>query len=69
MKIDPKKEYSLLELMKLGVLGKNHHTVAAAIWHDKYNKDVLGTVITGQGKGVRYKIKGSNLLKYLAKKA
>lgn len=68
MKIDPNKEYSRDEIVKLGVLGKSAHTVVAAIWHDKYSKNILKTTVTGNGKGVRYKIKGINLLAYLKTK-
>lgn len=66
MTIDPEKEYSLGEIVQLGVLGKSHHSVSRSIWQDAWQeKDILKAVVTGKGKGTRYKIKGRNLLKYI----
>lgn len=69
MTIDPEKEYSLIEIVKLGVLGKGNQKVAQVIWKDAWQEnDTLKTKITGTGKGARYKIKGKHLLNYLNKK-
>lgn len=65
MTIDPNKEYGLLDIVKLDVMGKSHYAVSMAIWKDKRGDNSLGAKIVGSGHGNRYKIKGSNLLNYL----
>lgn len=63
--IDPKKQYSMLEIVALGVLGKSHRTVTMVILKDKYARNLLKADIVQNGKGSRYKIKGSQLIKYI----
>lgn len=66
--IDPKKHYSLLDIVKLGVMGKSHHSVSSAILRDKFEgKNLLQVTVTGVGKGSRYRVKGKYLLAYLRK--
>lgn len=72
MKINPENEYSLLEIVELGVMGKSHHSVSAAIWRDYNGDNILKTIVInmapnnlGMRKGWRYRIKGANLQKYL----
>lgn len=63
--IDPKKEYGLLEIVKLGVIGNTHGTVNRRILMDKLGKDHLKTVIGGSDKAPRYRVLGKNLRRYL----
>jgi hypothetical protein len=63
--INDTKEYTLLEIVELGVLGKSHHTVSSAILRDKIGDDILKAEIIGKGTGVRYRVLGHNLKRYL----
>ena len=65
MKIDPKKEYNIDQIAKLGVLGvKNRRSVLLKILMDRNGKDILQAEMSGDGHGARYQIKGENLIKY-----
>jgi hypothetical protein len=59
------KNYTLLEIVELGVLGRSHHTVSSAILRDKLGANVLKATIIGKGKGARYRVLGANLKRYL----
>jgi hypothetical protein len=67
--INDTKEYTLLEIVELGVLGRSHHTVSSAILRDKLGANLLQATIIGNGKGARYRIVGLNLKRYLNRNA
>lgn len=63
--IDPKREYSLNEVLRLGILGKSMVTVVRRVYEDKLGDNILKTEFGGTPGARRYKIKGANLIKYI----
>lgn len=63
--IDPKKEYGLLQIVALNVMGKTAVTVSRNILLDRLGANLLKAEVEGSSTASRYKIKGSNLIKYL----
>lgn len=65
MKIDPKKEYNIDQIAKLGLLGAtSRNTVRLKILMDLNRENILQAKISGGGHGNRYQIKGENIIKY-----
>ena len=65
-KIKDTKEYTLMEILNLGVLGKSHHTVSAAIMRDRMEGNILKAKVEGKARRTRYSILGKNLRRYLS---
>ena len=65
MKIDPKKEYNINQIAKLGLLGvTSRNTVRFKVLMDQNGKNILQAKILGTDHGARYQIKGENIIKY-----
>lgn len=66
-KIDPAKYYSLLEIQRGGFI-TTHSSVWAVrklIIADRISRNMLKAVITGNGKGTQYRIKGAHLAAFI----
>lgn len=65
-RIDPKKEYELTTLAKLGVFPqKDLRTLRKIVQRDYWGENLLKAKIEGEGNGKRYQIKGANIIKFL----
>lgn len=63
--INPKKTYSVNEIVGLGVLGRTAATVSRKVLEDKAGANVLKSEVGGSPHARRYRVKGSNLIKYM----
>lgn len=75
MEIEPKKNYTLgqmVEAQAFAALGlKTHHAYRTAIIEDMFGKRILKAKIVNSDKGprgMRYNIKGKNILRYINEK-
>lgn len=67
--IDPKKFYTLGEIVREGLIPGVTNVPAASnlVKTDKMTRKILnGTIVTRGLKGMQYKIKGENIIKFLA---
>lgn len=74
-KIEPKKWYSLNKLFTMKVFDgvddkrmKSYVTVYRLLLEDNIDKKILNPIITGEGRGRKISIKGSNVIKFLKSK-
>lgn len=65
--IDPKKTYSLREVLLLGVMGNTHSTVNRRILRDMAGENILKARIVGSDLAPRYRVLGKNLIRYIGK--
>lgn len=65
-KIKPEQEYDISELMELEAFWwiNSRRMYIDVIKQDAELANVLQVEATGEGKGLRYKIKGSNIIKF-----
>lgn len=59
--------YTLSDLVRLGVFpfcGTDIRSYRAAVKSDLAGRNILKTVVKGEGMGVRYSFKGSNIIRY-----
>jgi hypothetical protein len=63
--IDPQKEYALASIVEMRVMGRTYPTVVKRILEDRLGENILKTEIVGSPDAKRYKILGTNLIKYL----
>lgn len=68
-KIDRNREYNLSEIADEGLFPwtSDLRSVRYLVKKDLTNENILKAEINGEGKGMNYKIKGSNLIIFLAK--
>lgn len=68
-KIDPSKEYNLSNIIAEDVFPwvKSIKTVRRIVKRDIEGENLLKTRVTGTGRGLVYKIKGKNIIKFLEK--
>lgn len=67
-KIETETWYSLLELVDVGAfpwIGKDVRVYKQAIVKDLKGKNHLKTIVSGTGKGTRYRFKGENVIKFI----
>lgn len=67
-RIVPDVYYTLSEIVANGFipfLGKNHTPHLRIVTLDMEGKNVLKTIVSGEGNGTRYTIKGSNIINFL----
>lgn len=64
--INPKEYYDISELARMGVFYwiKTRSMAMQVVKRDQELQNVLQVETTGTGKGTRYKIKGSNIIKF-----
>lgn len=64
--IDPKAEYDISELVRMGAFWwiNNRRMYLDIVKQDMRFANVLEVETTGEDKGTRYKIKGSNIIKF-----
>lgn len=70
-KIDPKKFYSLYEIIKESLIpgADTHQRLKALVMNDSMTNDYFKASKFQRGlKGVQYSIQGINIIKYLANK-
>lgn len=68
-KIDPKRFYSLYEIVGLSLIPgvENIPTASRLVKFDKETTKILKAAKVARGlRGVQYKVKGENIIKYLA---
>ena len=65
-RIKPEKWYSLREIVEGRLLANLHgwKSVRRIVKADKKHRNLLGAVITGTGRGTKYRIKGENLKRF-----
>lgn len=65
-RINPEKWYSLNEIVEGRLLAnlRGWKSVRRVVNADKKHKNLLGTVITGTGRGTKYRVKGENLKRF-----
>lgn len=65
-KINPKKEYDISELVRIGAFYwvKTRPMYFRIVMADLKLENVLQFTVTGDGKGKRYLIKGENIIKF-----
>jgi len=69
--IDPDRFYSLSEIVKLGLIPSIDNVVKASrlVQSDKMINKILNATAVKRGeKGIQYKVKGANIINYLAQK-
>lgn len=68
-KIDPEKIYDVSKLLELKIFWwvKNFKSYISIIMHDERNEKIMKTKITGEGRGIRYEIKGRNIINFIKK--
>ena len=68
-KIRELEEYNLSRIKQEGLFpwAKSIITIRSIIKRDYLGDNILKALISGQGRGTDYKIKGSNLIKFLEK--
>lgn len=66
-KIDAKKIYSIKEIADDNLIPwrKSHPGVKVMVDADKQDKNILKTVIVGEGYNTRYYIRGENLINFI----
>lgn len=66
IQIDKNAEYDISELAKMGVFWwiKNRRMYLDIVKQDSKLDNLLKVETTGEGKGTRYKIKGSNIIRF-----
>jgi len=63
---NPKGIYNISQMIELDLFGvRSHKTILGIIYKDLAGKNTLRAKFGGVGNGTRYKIKGSNIIKYL----
>ena len=67
--IEPKKEYSLKEIRDLRLIpwAVHYQTLQRIVSRDFIGDNILQAVRRGEGNGMRYEIRGSNIIKYMTK--
>ena len=65
--IDPGKEYTLKEVRDLRLIpwAKHYQTLRRIVSGDFLGDNVLKAVRRGEGRLIRYSIKGSNIIRYV----
>lgn len=68
-KVDPDREYNLSQIKVEGIFPwvKDIRTIRAIVKKDLWGENMLKSLITGEGRGMDYKIKGKNIIKFLEK--
>lgn len=66
-KIDDKKTYDISEMVEIGMFWwiKDFRSYISVIMHDYRNQNIMQTKITGEGRGIRYQIKGRNIINFI----
>lgn len=66
--INPKTEYDLSGILALEVLPvKDIRTLRKLVQRDLWGENLLKAEIQGEGRGMRYRIRGANIIKFLDK--
>lgn len=68
-KVDPEREYNLSNIIGEEIFPwvKSIKTVRRIVKRDIESENLLKTRVTGSGRGLVYKIKGKNIIKFLEK--
>lgn len=68
-KINPKKVYDISEMVETQMFWwiKDFRSYISVIMHDYNNENIMQTEITGEGRGIRYKIKGQSIINFIKK--
>ncbi len=68
-KIDSEREYSLSDMLvdRLFPWTNDFRSVRKMVGKDAIGENVLKTMVTGEGRGRQYRIKGKNIIKFLEK--
>ena len=68
-KIEKAREYSLLEIEKLGIIpwAKDIRTIRKLVKRDIWEDNIFKAMIRGGGHATRYSIIGRNIIAYLQK--
>ena len=66
-KIEPEKTYDISEMVEVGMFWwvKDFRSYISIIMHDYRNEKIMQTKITGEGRGIRYEIKGRNIINFI----
>jgi len=66
-KIDAKKTYDISEMVEIGMFWwvKDFRSYIGVIMHDYRSRNIMQTKITGEGRGIRYQIKGRNIINFI----
>ena len=66
-KINPKETYDISEMVEKEMFWwvKDFRSYISIIMHDYRNENIMQTEITGEGRGIRYQIKGRNIINFI----
>jgi len=66
-KIEPEKTYDISEMVEVGMFWwvKDFRSYISIIMNDYRNEKIMQTKITGEGRGIRYEIKGRNIINFI----
>jgi hypothetical protein len=66
-KIEPDRIYDISEMLEKKMFWwvKNFKSYISIIMHDFRNENIMRTKITGEGRGIRYQIKGRNIINFI----
>lgn len=65
--LDPEAWYSLNDIVQLGLFPwvKEFRAVRNVVLKDRASRNLLKTVITGEGHGTKYRFKGKNIANFI----
>lgn len=65
--IDPKETYDISQMVEKKMFWwiKDFRSYISVIMHDYRNDNLMKTKITGEGRGIRYEIKGRNIINFI----
>lgn len=64
---DPKREYAIADVKRMGLIpwARNYRTLQKIVVQDFFGENVLEARIEGEGRQVRYLMKGANIIKFI----
>lgn len=65
MSINPKDTYNIAQIARAGVLGvRTHKSIVSLVLRDMAGKNFFKARMIGSDTGIRYTIKGKDILRY-----